>query len=45
MCTTVKEKYIHIVCAIGDDMLWIITEYFPNNTEWENDFKTRKKAL
>ena len=43
--TTLKGKHMHIVCAIGDDVLWIITEYFPNNIEWENDFKTRKKGL
>ena len=38
---TSSEKYIHIVCAIGEDVVWIITEYFPNNIEWEKDFKTR----
>ena len=42
---TSSEKYIHIVCAIGEDVVWIITEYFPNNIEWEKDFKTRKKGL
>lgn len=41
---TTKHSYLHVVCAIGDDVLWIITEYFPNPSEWENDFKTRKKV-
>lgn len=42
---TLHEKHIHIVCAIVEDVVWIITEYFPNNIEWEKDFKTRKKGL
>lgn len=41
--TTVNKKYLHIVCAIGNDELWIITAYFPDINEWEKDFKTRKK--
>lgn len=39
-----EDKCLHIVCAIGEDILWIITEYYPNETEWEDDFKTRKKV-
>ena len=41
---TIKQVCIHTVCAIGEDMLWIITEYIPDKKEWENDFKTRKKV-
>ena len=43
--TTADNRFLHIVCAIGEDILWIITEYFPNTDEWEDDFKTRKKVL
>lgn len=43
--TTRNGKPLHVVCAIGDGVLWIITEYFPDNTQWENDFKTRKEDL
>ncbi len=39
---TEEGKAMHIVCAIGDDILWIITEYVPNNIEWEDDYKTRR---
>ena len=40
---TVNKKYIHTVCSISeDDELWIITAYYPNPDEWENDYKTRK---
>lgn len=42
---TAKNKPLHVLCSVGDGELWIITEYFPNNMEWENDFKTRKKVL
>jgi len=36
---------LHIVCAIGDDKLWIITAYEPSLIEWEADFRTRKEGL
>ena len=41
---TAAQKYIHVVCAIAEDVLWIITEYFPDKKEWEDDLKTRKKV-
>ena len=41
---TIKKMHLHVVCSIGEDVLWIITEYFPNNDEWEDDLKTRKKV-
>lgn len=39
---TDSGKPLHIVCAIVNNILWIITEYFPNVAQWESDFKTRK---
>lgn len=33
---------LHVVCSVYQDVLCIITNYFPNTHEWENDFKTRK---
>lgn len=33
---------LHICIGLGDSKLWIITAYYPNTNEWENDFKTRK---
>ena len=38
----VNNNPLHVVCAIGDNELWIITSYFPNLDKWENDYKTRK---
>lgn len=37
------NKYIHIVCGSNGTELWLITAYYPNKTEWENDLKTRKE--
>ena len=38
-----EGKPLHIVCALSDDFLWIITVYRPDNKRWTNDFKTRKR--
>lgn len=42
--TSHEGKTLHVVCGIGDDNAWMITAYYPDPAEWENDFKTRKKA-
>ena len=34
--------YIHLVASIDSGFLYIITAYYPDETEWESDFKTRK---
>lgn len=34
---------LHIVMALDNETCYIITAYRPNNEEFENDFKTRKK--
>ncbi len=39
---SVCNKYLHVVCSIYQDMLCIITTYFPTSEEWEKDLKTRK---
>lgn len=41
---TINGKPLHVVCAPVDDMLWIITAYYPDTNTFENDFKTRKAA-
>ena len=38
-----EGKIIHIVCGSNDTELWIITVYYPDNSEWESDLKTRKE--
>ena len=36
-------KIIHIVCGSNGESLWVITAYYPNDKDWENDMKTRKE--
>ena len=36
------ETPIHVCVGLVESKLWIITAYFPNTDEWEDDFKTRK---
>ena len=38
-----NNKVIHIVCGSNGEELWIITAYYPDNIEWQSDFKTRKE--
>ena len=38
-----NNKVLHIVCGSNGEELWIITAYYPDNIEWERDFKTRKE--
>ena len=39
---TEKHEYIHVVASVNGGYLYIVTAYFPDPTEWEADFKTRK---
>jgi hypothetical protein len=34
---------LHIVCSIGEDVLYIITAYRPSREKWEEDGKTRRR--
>ena len=43
MGKTAMNRTLHVVCAIGDEKLWIITAYEPNTAEWETDFQTRRR--
>ena len=38
-----KNEVIHIVCGSNGEELWLITAYFPDKLEWEEDLKTRKE--
>lgn len=37
-----KETGIHIVCAIGQGYLWMITAYYPDQTQWSKNLKCRR---
>lgn len=36
-------KIIHIVCGIKDNLVYMITAYYPDSDKWEEDMKTRRK--
>ncbi|MFZ2302665.1 MAG: DUF4258 domain-containing protein [Gallionella sp.] len=39
-----SSRPIHIVCAHKEDYLAIITAYIPDEREWADGFKTRRKS-
>lgn len=36
------KKALHVVCAVGEDNIWMITSYYPDKEEWTEDFKKRR---
>ncbi|WP_278308355.1 hypothetical protein [Oxobacter pfennigii] len=34
---------MHVVCATGQNKIWMITAYYPDEYEWYEDLKTRRK--
>ena len=41
---TSNMSCLHIVLAVNDEKLWIITAYSPSLDQWESDFKTRRSV-
>lgn len=39
---SIENKPLHVCCGVGDNKIWIITAYYPDNSKWESDNKTRK---
>ncbi len=39
----VKGRYIHIVVSHDDEFIYLITAYYPDEQQWNSDFKTRRK--
>ena len=37
-----NNRVLHVVCGIGNDELWIITAYYPDISNWNEDLKKRK---
>lgn len=33
---------IHIVCGISEELVYMITVYYPDNKDWKEDKKTRR---
>ena len=40
----ISERPVHVLCAPKDEYLAIITAYLPDEEEWENNFRVRKKS-
>jgi hypothetical protein len=39
----VDTRPIHVICSPKEEYLTIITAYIPNDQEWEDNYKKRKK--
>ena len=40
--SNVGGKYLHVICGMLDDIVYIISAYYPDPNRWEPDFITRK---
>ncbi len=38
-------RRLHAVVSLDGERIYLITAYFPNETDWESDGKTRKERL
>ena len=39
----VSGKFIHIVVSHDDEFIYLITAYYPDEQQWNSDFKIRRK--
>ena len=39
----IKGRYIHIVVSHDVEFIYLITAYYPDDQQWNSDFKTRRK--
>lgn len=40
---SMTSKMLHIVCGMSEEIMYIITAYYPNSGKWEEDMKIRRK--
>ena len=40
--SSIRGRFLHVICGVLDDMVYIISAYFPDPDKWEADFVTRK---
>jgi hypothetical protein len=40
----IKDEGMHIVISKDEDYIYLITAYYPDDTRWEADLKTRKES-
>lgn len=36
------NQALHVVCAVGQGRVWMISTYKPDHEHWNEDFKTRR---
>ena len=41
--SNVKGRFLHVICGVLDNMVYIISAYYPDPERWESDFVTRKE--
>lgn len=39
----ISGRYIHIVVSHDDEFIYLITAYYPNEQQWNSDFRTRRE--
>ncbi|MCL2605086.1 MAG: DUF4258 domain-containing protein [Defluviitaleaceae bacterium] len=39
---TKDNKPLHVAVSIDDDIIWLVTAYYPALDIWETDYKTKK---
>ncbi len=42
-CILQSGQPLHVVCSVGDGVLYLITAYRPTLDKFESDYKTRRK--
>ena len=40
---SMNDEPLHLVISRDEEFIYLITAYFPDNKQWEADFKTRKE--
>ncbi len=40
---SMDDRPMHLVISRDEEFIYLITAYFPDSKQWEDDFKTRKE--
>lgn len=38
----INNRILHIVCGVREDIVHMVTAYYPDTNRWEEDMKTRR---
>ncbi len=42
---SLSGKCLHVVIGVGNEHLWLITAYYPDNKRWDDTYKVRKVGI